>query len=91
MSRFRAKFRQKRVKKAMPRARTIAVSPMRTIKGGGGMLKHILGWLIGIAGLVCFVFVMPFSIFSGSIGVMVTFGVIGIVLMAIGSYLVRHS
>ena len=58
---------------------------------GGGLLKHVLGYLITAAGGVCLVIFTPFSVLSGMMEVVAFFAILGIVLLAVGSYLIRHS
>jgi len=54
------------------------------------MLKYILGFLLVAGGIVWLILVVPFSVFSGSPGVIVGLAVLGIIALAIGSWLIKH-
>ena len=54
------------------------------------MLKHILGTLIMVAGVICLPIAVFLGLLWGNIGVAVALGVIAIVLIAISRYLAIH-
>lgn len=56
-----------------------------------GLLKTIFGFLIGAAGVFCLLLLTPFSIFTGEISVMAMFAVLGIILLAVAYWLIRHA
>ncbi len=55
-----------------------------------GLLKWIAGFLLVAIGLAMMVFLGPCSIITGNIGVVAFFIVGGLVILAIGTYLLRH-
>ena len=56
-----------------------------------GLLKWILGFFLIAGGLAVLLFGLPFSCALGSAGVSLGFAIGGLVLLAVGSYLLRTT